>query len=77
MSSSCGEIQWYLSEAEQLIFTALTYKQVKGEIDNAKLKGWLESENSIRDTMKATQNTDMYDNLLRIQCEEILERGCE
>lgn len=77
MSSFLGKIQLYLSEAKSLIFTALTYQQVKGEIDNSKLKGWLESENRIRDTVKATNNTDIYDDSLRIQCGGSLGRGCE
>lgn len=35
-SSYCGETRWYLSEAEQQIFTALRYQQVKGELANTK-----------------------------------------
>lgn len=77
ISYSHGEIEWYLSEAEQLIFTALNYQQVKSEIDNTKFKGWLGGENSIRDTMNVTKNADIYDDSLRIQCGGSLGKGCE
>lgn len=39
MSSYCRPTQWYLSEADKQIFTALQYQQVKGEIDKSKFKG--------------------------------------